>query len=129
MTTLSKMIFIAAGTLSVGLGVVGILLPLMPTTPFLLLAAFFYSRSSDRFYHWLVTNRWFGDYIRDYREGRGIRRRHKMTAITTLWVAILFSTWLVSLWWVGVILFIIASCVTMHLLWMKTRTEDEAKKE
>ena len=129
MSTLSKMVFIAAGTLSVGLGVAGILLPLMPTTPFLLLAAFFYSRSSDRFYQWLITNRWFGDYIRDYREGRGIRRRHKITAITTLWAAILFSTWLVSLWWVGVILFIIASCVTTHLLWMKTRTEDDAKKE
>lgn len=129
MTTLSKMLFIAAGTLSVGLGLVGILLPLMPTTPFLLLAAFFYSRSSDRFYQWLITNRWFGDYIRDYREGRGIRRRHKITAITTLWAAILFSTWLVSIWWVGVILFLIASCVTAHLLWMKTRRDEEPKRE
>lgn len=119
-----KMILIAAGTISVGLGVVGIFLPLMPTTPFLLLAAYLYSRSSDRFYHWLITNPWFGDYIRDYREGRGIRRRHKIVAIGTLWTTITFSIWFFPLWWVRLLLLLFVSSVTFHILWMKTRTDD-----
>ena len=72
MHSLIKIILISVGSLSVLLGILGIFLPLLPTTPFLLLAALCYSRSSERFYQWLVTNRWFGEYIRNYREGRGI---------------------------------------------------------
>ena len=69
MENLKKNLLIAAGTLCVVLGVIGMFIPVLPTTPFLLLAAVCYGRSSKRFYHWLLTNRWFGEYIRNYREG------------------------------------------------------------
>ena len=66
-----KWTLILVGSLSIGLAFLGIFLPLLPTTPFLLLAAACYLRSSDRFYHWLIYHKWFGNYIRNYREGRG----------------------------------------------------------
>ena len=63
---LLKSVLISIGTLSVFLGFLGIFIPLLPTTPFLLLAAACYIRSSDRFYQWLIDNKWLGRYIRDY---------------------------------------------------------------
>ena len=69
---LSRWLLIAAGTVFLALGVVGILLPLLPTTPFLLLAAACYAKSSKRFSNWLLNNRVFGKIIKDYREGWGI---------------------------------------------------------
>lgn len=116
-----KIMLIVIGTICVILGIFGIFLPLLPTTPFLLLAAFCYSRSSDRFYHWLITNRWFGEYIRNYREGRGIALRQKVIALSLLWLTMSYSIWfVVSQWWVQLILLGIAVSVTIHLVRMKT---------
>ncbi len=72
MNRIIRTLLIVCGTLCVGLAVVGIFVPILPTTPFLLLAAVCYARSSQRFLAWLLTNRWFGSYIKNYREGRGI---------------------------------------------------------
>lgn len=117
----TRTLFIIAGTLCVILGALGLLVPVLPTTPFLLLAAVCYARSSDRFYQWLLTNRWFGTYIRNYREGRGIPVWHKVLAISLLWLTIGYAAWfVVSVWWVRVILLVIAVAVTVHLL--RTRT-------
>ena len=110
-----------AGTLCVALGVVGIVLPILPTTPFLLLAAACYARSSQRFYHWLMANRWCGAYIRNYREGRGIPLQQKILTLVLLWATIsataVFSA---SLWWVRLLLLAIATGVTLHLLRIPT---------
>ena len=122
---LTRILLIVGGTLCVALGVVGIFLPVLPTTPFLLLAAICYSRSSTRFYHWLVTNRWCGAYIRNYREGRGIPLKQKLLTLGLLWLTIGFSAWFfVSLWWVRLTLVVIASGVTLHLLRIKTLTQE-----
>lgn len=116
-----KYLFIIIGTICVGLGVIGIFFPVLPTTPFLLLAAFLYARSSERFLHWLLTNRWFGAYIKNYREGRGIPRREKILTITLLWVTIIFSIlYAVSSILIKGLLLIIAIGVTIHLLAIKT---------
>lgn len=121
MKNLKRNLLIAAGTLCVALGVLGIFLPVLPTTPFLLLAAICYARSSERFYHWLLTNRWFGEYIRNYREGRGIPLRQKVLTILLLWLTIGYAAWfVVPLWWVKLILLGIAAGVTIHLLKIKT---------
>ena len=72
MTDVRKYILVTLGTIFVVLGVIGMFLPLIPTTIFLLLAAYCYSRSSEKFYTWLITNRWCGEYIRNWREGRGM---------------------------------------------------------
>lgn len=112
---------VAGGTLSVALGVLGMFLPLLPTTPFLLLAAYCYARSSKKFHHWLMTNRWCGEYLRNYQEGRSITLKHKILTISLLWLSMSYSAIVVvSQWWVKVILFLIAAGVTVHLVRMKT---------
>ena len=112
---------IVFGTLFVGLGLVGIFLPVLPTTPFLLLAAVCYARSSQRFYDWLLNNRWFGEYIRNYREGKGVHLRHKVSALVLLWGTIGAA---VLVWvhngWVRALLLVIAVGVTIHLVQLKT---------
>jgi uncharacterized protein len=121
MKKLTNYLLIFLGMLCVFLGVLGIFLPLVPTTPFLLLAAFLFARSSDRFLYWLLNNRWFGRYIRNYREGRGIPAREKIITITMLWLTIIFTSFYVmENWWVRLILFGIAAGVTTHLLRVKT---------
>jgi uncharacterized protein len=121
MESLVKAALVAVGTLFVALGILGMFLPVLPTTPFLLLAAFCYSRSSSRFLHWLTTNRWCGSYIRNYREGRGIPMHQKVATISLMWLSIGWTVLVaVSLWWVRVLLLGIAVGVTIHLFRMKT---------
>jgi uncharacterized membrane protein YbaN (DUF454 family) len=121
MKNLTRTLLIVGGTLCVALGVLGMFLPVLPTTPFLLLAAICYTRSSKRFYQWLVTNRWCGEYIRNYREGRGIPLKQKVLTILLLWLTICYTAlFVVSLWWVKLILLGIAVGVTIHLIKIKT---------
>lgn len=128
MNDLKRTLLVACGTLSVALGVIGIFFPVLPTTPFLLLAAVCYARSSERFYHWLLTNRWLGEYIRNYREGKGIPLKQKVLTIALLWLSIGYAALFVApLWWVKLILFGIAAGVTFHLVRTKTyRPEPQA---
>jgi uncharacterized membrane protein YbaN (DUF454 family) len=114
-------LLIAAGTAFVGLGILGLFLPVLPTTPFLLLAAACYARSSERFYRWLLTNRWFGRYIRNYREGRGIPLRHKVLTLLLLWAALGYSAWsAVPVVWAKGVLLGVGVGVTLHILRVKT---------
>ena len=116
-----KGILIFTGTVCVGLGVLGMILPLLPTTVFLLLAAYCYSRSSERFHNWLINNRWCGQYIQNYRSGRGISLRQKISTILILWASICLSIWMVgSGLWLTLLLVGVALGVTIHILWLKT---------
>ncbi len=118
---LKRNVLVAIGTVAVALGMIGVFIPILPTTPFLLVAAYCYARSSRRFYRWLLTNRWCGEYVRNYREGRGIPLKHKIITAALLWLTILYSVFrVVSLWWVEVILLGIAVAVTIHLITIKT---------
>jgi hypothetical protein len=121
MTRLARTALVACGTICVVLGVVGVFLPVLPTTPFLLLAAVCYARSSERLYHWLLNNRCFGEYIRNYREGRGLPLRLKILTILTLWLVIGFTALMVvSAVWIRIVLFLIMTGVTAHLVMIKT---------
>lgn len=116
-----KAILIFVGTVCVGLGLLGMFLPLLPTTVFLLMAAYCYSKSSDRFYNWLLTNRYCGSYISNYRSGRGISLRQKVSTITILWASIGLSIWLMDgKLWVSLLLAAVAVGVSIHILWLKT---------
>ncbi|MBM3294915.1 MAG: DUF454 domain-containing protein [Candidatus Aminicenantes bacterium] len=121
MKSLKSAFLAGAGVLFVALGLLGIVLPVLPTTPFLLLAAWCFARSSKRFYVWLTTNRLFGRYLRDYREGRGIPARKRALAVVLLWLTIgstiLFA---VSSRWARAALLAVAAGVTVHLARMKT---------
>jgi uncharacterized protein len=120
---LKKWSLITAGTICVVLGVAGIFMPLLPTTPFLLLAAFCYAGSSPRFYHWLLNNRWFGRYITNYREGRGLTLTTKVVSLLLLWVTIGCSAFFVMPWLAGkLVLLTIAAGVTIHIIGKRTCT-------
>ena len=118
---LVRVVLIAAGTVSVGLGILGIFLPLLPTTPFLLLAAVCYAKSSERLYNWLLGNRYFGSYIRNYREKKGIPVMAKITAIVFLNITMGYAIFfVVHYFWLKVMLFLIAVGVVVHICSMKT---------
>jgi hypothetical protein len=120
-----RTILIIVGTLAVIIGVIGIFLPLLPTTPFLLLAAACYARSSRRFYTWLLTNRWIGVYIRDHRAGRGVPIKVKASTLALLWATILISAgFFVDSLHIRALLLVIALGVTLHILSIRTRVEE-----
>ena len=117
----SRWVLIIVGSFFAGLGILGIFLPLLPTTPFLLLAAACYIRSSERLYNWLMNNRWIGRYIKNYLEGKGVPLKSKVFSISALWITIGYSVFfVVNIFPVRVILILIAIGVTMHLLSIRT---------
>jgi len=110
-----------AGTISLGLAVLGIFLPLLPTTPFLLLAAACYARSSRRFSNWLLSNRFFGKLTKNYQEGKGVPLKLKAFSILLLWITIGCSVaFAVQILAVRIILVFIAIGVTIHILSIRT---------
>jgi uncharacterized membrane protein YbaN (DUF454 family) len=121
-TTAKRRLLIAAGTVCAGLGIIGIFVPILPTTPFLLLAAACYMRSSERSYRWLTSNRIFGAYVRNYIEGRGMPIKIKIFTILLLWLAIgLTVTFAVQDSVVRIILICIAVGVTVHIALIRKR--------
>lgn len=118
---IQRRLFLVAGFISLALGVVGIPLPLLPTTPFLLLAAWLFARSSERFYIWLMNHRLFGEVIRNYRDKGGVRLKVKVFAVVLLWLTIGLSACLaVDSLWIRLLLLIIAVGVTIHIISLKT---------
>jgi uncharacterized membrane protein YbaN (DUF454 family) len=118
------------GIISVGLGTAGVFLPLLPTTPFLLLAAACFIRSSDRLYQWLIHNRWFGSYIRNYQEHRALPLRAKVIALILLWTTMSYSVFALAVNKVlQVSLLLIAAVVTVYLLSLKTLAKEKPKTE
>ncbi len=120
-----RYLIIALGLVSVGMGVLGIFLPILPTTPFFLLAAYLFLRSSPRLYRWLLTHRIFGNYIRNYIQHRAISAGVKIFTLILLWATILLSAYLITgLLWVQVLLIGVAVGVTTHILSLRTMRGD-----
>ena len=117
----TQFFYTLAGHFALGFGLLGILLALLPTTPLLLLAGFCYARGSERFYLWLMTNRYFGPYMRAWRDNRGIPLAVKLYVIVLLWL-VLGATivFVVPLVWVRVLLAVIGIGVTAFLLQLPT---------
>jgi uncharacterized membrane protein YbaN (DUF454 family) len=114
-------LLVAVGGLSVALGTLGIFLPLLPTTPLLLLAAACFARSSDRFHHWLLHHPVLGRCIRDYMEHRGLSLRTKLVGIGALWASIGSTLVLVAMPAAAkLLLALIAVSVTVHLVRLRT---------
>ncbi|WP_080872051.1 YbaN family protein [Oceanobacillus timonensis] len=118
---MKKAFLVSCGSLSLGLGIIGIILPLLPTTPFLLLSAACYAKSSERLYHWLLENKYFGSYIKNYRAGKGIPLKAKITAVTVLWLSLSFTIFFViPLVAVKILLALIGAYITGFILKQKT---------
>ena len=118
---------IFAGSVFLALGIIGIFLPLLPTTPFLLIAAACYARSSQKFYNWLINNKLLGKYIRNYRDGNGMPLNAKMSTISLLWITIGCSAlFAVDALFVRIVLILIATGVTIYVLSVRTANEPKA---
>ncbi|HEY6612654.1 MAG TPA: YbaN family protein [Pseudomonas sp.] len=115
-----RWLLLGIGWISVALGVIGIFLPVLPTTPFLLLAAACFVRSSRRVYIWLVTHPRLGPWIRDYLDGEGIPLKAKAWAIGLMWASILLSCYLVPLLPARLFMLTSAVLVTVYILRQKT---------
>lgn len=120
-TSIKRYLLLIAGIVAVCLGFIGIFVPLLPTTPFLLLAAACFVRSSKRLHDWLLNHRWFGSYIRYYKEHGAVAFRGKIWSIAILWVAIGYAAiFEVANLTMRVLLVMIAVSVTIHILRLKT---------
>lgn len=116
-----RILFLSCGFVALTLGLIGIPLPLLPTTPFLLLSAWFFAMSSRRFYVWLTTHRIFGRIITDYHEQGGVRSFIKIRALALLWATIISSAvFFTDQWGVRIILLVVALGVTLHIRKIKT---------
>ena len=120
MSTLKRYLLIAAGILCVVLGSIGIIMPVLPTTPFLLLAAYCFIRSSDRLHHWLIHHRIFGAYIYHYLEYRAVKKSAKIAALVLLWPSLFISMMIIRRSLVTVLLLMIGTAVTWHIMSLRT---------
>lgn len=110
-----KILLISVGWLSIALGALGAILPLLPTTPFILLAAACFAKSSPRFHSWLLTHRHLGPIIRQYQSGNGLPRKVRQRALTAIWASMALSMLIIGKWWAVTLLGIIGACVTIYL--------------
>ena len=118
-----KALLVAAGSVCLALAVLGIFLPLLPTTPFLLLASACYVRSSERLHGWLMANRLLGGYIRNFKERRGIPLRAKVTTVVLLWLPLLYSVYRLDLLWLEALLVLMGLAWSVLIFRMKTLRE------
>ncbi len=116
-----KTVCIILGTVSLALGIIGIFLPLLPTTPFLLLTAALYFRGSPRLYQWLLNHKCLGPYIRNFRENKAIPLRAKIISLLLMWGTMVYCIFfLITLTEIKIVLFLVAVGVTWHILSFKT---------
>ena len=117
-----KIALVILGVVSLGLGILGIFLPLLPTTPLLLLAAWCFVRSSPRLYDWLLNHPHLGEYIRNFREHHAIPLRVKIVSVTLVWLTLGYCIMAVvdKWWWAQVLMTLLAIGISWHILSFKT---------
>lgn len=116
---IKKCLLIVIGCLALAFGIIGIFLPLLPTTPFLLLAVYCFTRSSNRLYNWLIQHKIFGRYIYNYMAYRAIEPKTKLLALVFLWGTTAFSLFLLPNIYIRILLIAVGSGVTFHILSLK----------
>lgn len=121
MSRTRRLVMLALGWVSLGLGILGMFLPLLPTTCFLLGAAWAFSRSSPALHRWMLSNRLFGGYLRDYKEGRGFPARVKLVSLAVMWGTMALTVVAVPALWLAAVLAVIGGAVTWHLYQLPTK--------
>jgi uncharacterized membrane protein YbaN (DUF454 family) len=121
-----KIFLTILGLVSFALAVAGIFLPLLPTTPLLLLAAWCFVRSSPHLYEWLMRHPKFGPYIRNFRESRAIPLRVKVVSVAMIWLTIGYCIVAVvdEYLWAQILMFALAAAISWHILSYKTLKRD-----
>lgn len=124
-----KIFYTVTGTISLVLGIIGIFVPLLPTTPFLLLSAAFYFRGSPRLYRWLIQQKQLGPYIKNFREYRAIPLRAKIISLSLIWITLSYCIFQIAPYlWLKIILLAIAIGTTWHILSYKTLKKQTDRK-
>ncbi|HEY3588508.1 MAG TPA: DUF454 family protein [Buttiauxella sp.] len=124
---MKRTILIIIGWLAVVLATVGVVLPLLPTTPFLLLAAWCFARSSPRFHHWLLYRSWFGGYIRHWQDHRALPPGAKPRALIFIVITFAVSLYLVNILWVRLLL-LLMMCVLLFCMWRMPVIDEKQQK-
>lgn len=124
-TKATRYFLIMSGWLSVALGVIGIVLPLLPTTPFILLAGGCFAKSSPRFHRWLLNHNFFGPLIKNYQGKQGMPRHVKIRAIIFIWLTLSISIYFLSITWLRISIFILGLVLTT-LLWRTPELKNES---
>ncbi|ANI28344.1 hypothetical protein PL78_00615 [Yersinia entomophaga] len=125
---MSRWLLIILGWTAVVLATLGVVLPLLPTTPFLLLAAWCFARSSPRFHQWLLYRSWFGSYIRNWQQHRALPPGAKWKAVLVTLITFSISLWLVKIWWVRMLLAIMLIVLLIFMLRMPVIDLTQQKK-
>jgi len=116
-----RLLINALGFLFIGIGAVGVFMPLLPTTPFVILAAVCFSYSNRKLYQWLRRSSLFGTYIVHYEEKQGVPMLLKIKSIIFVWISLTLSMIALQTLWAYVLLCVIGVVVTVHLLMIKTK--------
>lgn len=124
MTPVKRTIYLILGFFFLLLALIGILIPVLPTTPLLLLSGAMFLRSSKKLYHWLTTHPVYGRYVDAYLRYKAVNPRSKITAMVLLWLSLGVSFYLVGYWWVRVLLVLVGIGVSYHVLRLPTLTPE-----
>ena len=114
--SLLEYLLLFLGWLCVSLGVIGIFLPIMPTTPFLLVAAWCFARSSERFYQWLLNHKRLGPIVSAWQSGAGLPRKVRNRILVLLWFSLCSTSLIIHLWWAAVGLLVLGCAVSAYML-------------
>ena len=121
-----KNILTIIGFISLGLGIIGAFLPLLPTTPFILLSAAVFAKSSEKMHNWMHNHRIFGEILRDFHQHKTIPLYAKIISISTMWASMLFTIFTVAAEkrWLQIVLVVIAIGVSLHISRYKTKKKE-----
>jgi len=122
-----RLALIILGWLSLITGIIGIFLPLLPTTPLVLLAAWCFSKSSERFHAWLLQHKYFGPIVSDWQSDQGIPKKARNRALIFMWAGMTLSMFIVARFWATIGLCVIGIAVSIHLLRMPLRKESNTE--
>ena len=121
-----KLVYILIGSVSLALGIIGIFVPLLPTTPFLLLSAACWLRGSRRLYDWLLNQRCLGPYVRNFYEYKAIPLHAKIISVSLIWITLLnCAIWIVKPILLKVLLITLALAISWHILSYKTMKKEQ----
>ncbi len=126
--SIKRYLLIFLGSVALAIGIIGIFLPIMPTTPFLLLAAFCYMRSSERLFVWLINHRIFGAYIYNYMNHKAITKGAKIGSLSFLWLSLTISMLIISNLHLSLLLLVIGAGVSIHVMALKTLEPEDLHK-
>lgn len=124
MSKAKRILYIVLGTCFLVIGAIGIVVPILPTTPFWLLTCWFYVHSSEALYNRVMHNRYFGSYVRGFMVDKVIPLRSKIISISIMWIStLLTSLLLMGYLWVKILLALISAVVTWHILSYPTKRQ------